>query len=218
MGELRILYVCTYLCLRMLSMSRIFSTPPFSDSDIWVENFLENTQKFYDDGARYHDRGAKYLKNLCLHFYCQVLWCLVAYLNEKYEKKKEKKPHMFSVTLYWDLLTQFVSIWNEIGLWLERIRQNSLNEIGKKIRNHLSQLHHHLILQSRTFVRFEKIPEKWEVPKPKPYHDVVSTCWISSFLIYLSDDSIQKDSACLFVTCVLCCLIIYKCCYLACHL
>jgi hypothetical protein len=29
----------------------IFSTPPFSDSDIWVENFLENTQKFYDGGA-----------------------------------------------------------------------------------------------------------------------------------------------------------------------
>ena len=41
----------TYFSLRMLSMSRIFSTPPFSDSDIWVENFLENTQKFYDGGA-----------------------------------------------------------------------------------------------------------------------------------------------------------------------
>jgi hypothetical protein len=36
----------------MLSRSRIFPTPPFSDSDNWVENFLENTQKFYDGGAR----------------------------------------------------------------------------------------------------------------------------------------------------------------------
>jgi hypothetical protein len=35
----------------MLSRSRIFPTPPFSDSDIWVENFLENAQKFYDGGA-----------------------------------------------------------------------------------------------------------------------------------------------------------------------
>jgi hypothetical protein len=52
MGEQRIFYVCTYLCLRMLSRSRIFPTLPFSDLDIWVENFLENTQKFYDSGAR----------------------------------------------------------------------------------------------------------------------------------------------------------------------
>jgi hypothetical protein len=29
-----------------------FSAPPFSDSDIRVENFLENAQKFYDIGAR----------------------------------------------------------------------------------------------------------------------------------------------------------------------
>jgi hypothetical protein len=29
----------------MLSRSRIFPTPPFSDLHIWVENFLENTQK-----------------------------------------------------------------------------------------------------------------------------------------------------------------------------
>jgi hypothetical protein len=36
----------------MLSRLRIFSTPPFFDSDIRVENFLENTQKFYDGGAR----------------------------------------------------------------------------------------------------------------------------------------------------------------------
>jgi hypothetical protein len=35
----------------MLSRLRIFPTPPFSDSDILVENFLENTQKFYDGGA-----------------------------------------------------------------------------------------------------------------------------------------------------------------------
>jgi hypothetical protein len=50
--ELRIFYVCTYLCLRMLSRSRIFPTLPFSDLNIWVENFLENTQKFYDGEAR----------------------------------------------------------------------------------------------------------------------------------------------------------------------
>jgi hypothetical protein len=36
----------------MLLRLRIFPTPPLSDSDIWVENFLENTQTFYDDGAR----------------------------------------------------------------------------------------------------------------------------------------------------------------------
>jgi hypothetical protein len=30
---------------------RNFSAPPFSDSDIRVENFLENTPKFYDIGA-----------------------------------------------------------------------------------------------------------------------------------------------------------------------
>jgi hypothetical protein len=36
----------------MLSRSRIFPTPPFFDLDIWVENFFENTQKFYDGGAR----------------------------------------------------------------------------------------------------------------------------------------------------------------------
>jgi hypothetical protein len=35
----------------MLSRSRIFPTPPFSDLDIWVENFLENTQKFSDGGT-----------------------------------------------------------------------------------------------------------------------------------------------------------------------
>jgi hypothetical protein len=54
MGELRTFYVCAYFSLRMLSRLRIFSTSPFSDSDIWVENFLENTctQKFYDGGVR----------------------------------------------------------------------------------------------------------------------------------------------------------------------
>jgi hypothetical protein len=51
MGELKIFQVWTFSSLRMLSMSRIFPAPPFSDSDIWVENFLENTQKFYDGGA-----------------------------------------------------------------------------------------------------------------------------------------------------------------------
>jgi hypothetical protein len=35
----------------MLSRLRIFLTPPTSDSYIRVENFLENTQKFYDGGA-----------------------------------------------------------------------------------------------------------------------------------------------------------------------
>jgi hypothetical protein len=32
-------------------MTRIFPTPLFSHSDILVENFLEDTQKFYDGGA-----------------------------------------------------------------------------------------------------------------------------------------------------------------------
>jgi hypothetical protein len=40
----------------MLSMSRIFPTPPFPDSDIFVENFVENAQKFYDGGA-WESRG-----------------------------------------------------------------------------------------------------------------------------------------------------------------
>jgi hypothetical protein len=36
-----------------VSMHRLrkFSAAAFSDSDIWVENFLKNTQKFYDIGA-----------------------------------------------------------------------------------------------------------------------------------------------------------------------
>jgi hypothetical protein len=43
----------TLLTLSDLSMYRLrkFSAPPFSDLDIWVENFLENAQKFYDIGA-----------------------------------------------------------------------------------------------------------------------------------------------------------------------
>jgi hypothetical protein len=37
---------------KILSSNIQVRTPPFSDSDIWVENFLENTQRFYDGGAR----------------------------------------------------------------------------------------------------------------------------------------------------------------------
>jgi hypothetical protein len=36
----------------MFSRLRIFLAPPFSDSNIWVENSLKNTQAFYDVGAR----------------------------------------------------------------------------------------------------------------------------------------------------------------------
>jgi hypothetical protein len=58
-----------YLCQRMVdleisstfitfsnrSMCRLkkFLAPPVSDSDMRVENFLENAQKFYDIGARF---------------------------------------------------------------------------------------------------------------------------------------------------------------------
>jgi hypothetical protein len=52
MGMQRIFSIWAYLSLRMFSKLWIFSTSPFQDSDIWVENFLENTQKFYDGGAR----------------------------------------------------------------------------------------------------------------------------------------------------------------------
>jgi hypothetical protein len=37
----------------MFSRLRIFLAPLSSDSDILVENFLGNIQKFYDDGAKY---------------------------------------------------------------------------------------------------------------------------------------------------------------------
>jgi hypothetical protein len=52
MMELRIF--STLKTFSDVSMYRLrkFSAPSFSDSDIWVENFLKNTQKIYDIGAR----------------------------------------------------------------------------------------------------------------------------------------------------------------------
>lgn len=31
------------------------------------------------------------------------------------------------------------------------------------------------------YLRYEKIPEEWEPPKPKPYHDVVSILKLSNY-------------------------------------
>jgi hypothetical protein len=51
MVELEIsLTLITFSDLDMYRLQKL-SAPPFSDSNIWVENFLENTQKFYDIGA-----------------------------------------------------------------------------------------------------------------------------------------------------------------------
>jgi hypothetical protein len=51
-GKQRIFSVCLYFSLRLFSRLWIFFASPFIDSNISVENLLENTQKFYDGGAR----------------------------------------------------------------------------------------------------------------------------------------------------------------------
>jgi hypothetical protein len=52
MGQLWIISICANLSMRIISRVSIYSVPSISDSDIWVEISLENTQNFYDGGAR----------------------------------------------------------------------------------------------------------------------------------------------------------------------
>jgi hypothetical protein len=97
MGKLKILQVFTYLSLRMLSMSRIFSTQPFSDSDTGFENSLENTQKFYDGGA-----WLTHFKNICN----LSLW-IITTRRHRYDHLSQGW-HLFTFCIYlvkWHLLT-----------------------------------------------------------------------------------------------------------------
>jgi hypothetical protein len=52
MMKLKIVSTCMYLGLRLYLGLIIFSAHLFSYPDIWVENFLKNTENFYDGGAR----------------------------------------------------------------------------------------------------------------------------------------------------------------------
>jgi hypothetical protein len=44
---------CTYLSMRLFSRQRIFSASYFADSNIRVENSLENMKKVYDGAGRW---------------------------------------------------------------------------------------------------------------------------------------------------------------------
>jgi hypothetical protein len=99
--ELRI--SSNYIVFSDLSMYRLrkLSVPPFSSSNIWVENFLAKPQKFYDIGA-----WTGLLKNLAKFNHCLCnatrtvdlgIWALVK-LNQSFER-----PNPYDLTFPWKI-------------------------------------------------------------------------------------------------------------------